>query len=392
VAIKKPAGGQGAIFRLPHGRPSLFLLLGSLVLFLNPMHCSAGSLKRFDNLFDNGGFIVRGESANLQYRVKDLFIPASTLKIITSLAALEILGEGYRFETRFFFDQEKKLYIKGFGDPSLTSEVVRDIAEKLIDRGIDRISTIILDDNSYTLDSPADGAGRSANPYDAPNGALAVNFNSVPVYVDSDGAIRSGEPQTPDIPLMMEIGRNLPRGHHRLNINILPQKKQLSSSLRYTGELFIALFHLAGIEVQNSFQQGSSPAALMPIYSHRSEKTVKEIIQGCMKYSNNYSANQLFLACGAVKYGYPATWDKARRLLRNYAERRLGLSPEEFLLTEGSGLSRKNRISPAGLLKAMELFQPYMHLLNRKGDIYLKSGTLAHVFNYLCSNAQPGGE
>ena len=106
------------------------------------------------------------------------------------------------------------------------------------------------------------------------------------------------------------------------------------------------------------------------------------MVRACMKYSNNYIANQLFLACGAVSYGYPASWEKSRRLFRSYGRDRLGLSAKEFHMEEGSGLSRKNKISPAGMLTAVELFQPYMELLNHEGDIYLKSGSLSNVFSY----------
>ncbi len=357
-------------------------LLNAFILFLALAPCYAQPAETFDHLIDNGGFIVKDGSAHLQYRERETFIPASTLKIVTCLAALEILGKDYRFETHFFLDDRKNLYIKGFGDPFLTSEALSNIAEKLYSQGIRQLSSIILDDTSYALNSLADGAGHSPNPFDAPNGALAVNFNSVPVSVAPDGTITSGEPQTPNILLINEIGNNLPPGLHRININILPKEKSLTPPLRYAGELITKLFHTAGIVIHKKFQAGPTPSSLRTVYIHKSEKKVLDMVRACMKYSNNYIANQLFLACGAVSYGYPASWDKSRRLFRSYAKKNLGLSVEEFHLTEGSGLSRKNRISPAGLLTAVELFQPYMHLLNHKGDIYLKSGSLSNVYSY----------
>ncbi len=357
-------------------------LLSTLILLLNLTPCYAQPSETFDHLIDNGGFIVKDGSGHLQYRERETFIPASTLKIVTCLAALEILGEDYRFETHFFLDDKKNLYIKGFGDPFLTSEVLSDIAEKLYSQGIRQLSSIILDDTSYTLDSLADGAAHSPNPFDAPNGALAVNFNSVPVSITPDGTITSGELQTPNIPVIYDIGNNLPPGLHRININILPKEKSLTPSLRYAGELITELFHTAGIVIHKKFQAGPTPSSLRIVYIHKSEKKVRDMVRACMKYSNNYLANQLFLACGAVSYGYPASWEKSRRLFRSYAKERLGLSSREFHLTEGSGLSRKNRITPAGLLTAVELFQPYMHLLNHEGDIYIKSGSLRDVFSY----------
>ncbi len=359
-----------------------FLLLASLIWFLNLSPSFAQAEEKFDDLIDNGGFILKNDSKILQHRAEEPFIPASTLKILTCLVALEILGEEYRFETHFFLDDQKNLYIKGYGDPFLTSEALQTIAEKLYKLGVNQLLSIRLDETSYTVDSLTDGAGRSANPFDAPNGALAVNFNSVPVFISADGTITSGEAQTPEIPIMYEIGKSLPPGAHRINVNTLPKKKSLSPSLRYTGELIMTLFTRAGITIQNGFYADRTPAHLRTVYIHRSEKSLREIVRACLRYSNNYIANQLFLACGAVSYGFPASWDKSRRLFKIYAKEKLQLSANEFYMVEGSGLSRKNKISPAGLLRAVEHFHPYAELLNSKRKHLLKSGTLNDVFCY----------
>jgi len=364
-----------------HFTISCFLLF-CLLLFLNPSSSCAQVSQNYSHLINNGSFIVKNDPASFRYREKDTFIPASTLKILTCLVALEVLGKDHRFETHFFQDDQKNIYIKGYGDPFLTSEAIRSIAEKLFDRGIKQVSSIFLDDSAYALDSLAAGTANSANPFDAPNGALAVNFNSVPVVVSPDGAITSGEPQTPTIPIIYEIGKGLPSGTHRININVLPEMNNLPASLRYTGQLITKIFSEAGISVHDGFQAGITPAGIPAIYIHRSEKKITDVIKGCMQYSNNYIANQLFLACGAVSYGYPATWNKSRKLFAKYAQMKLGISPEKFRMVEGSGLSRENRISSLGLLKAVELFQPYINLLNHRDNFFLKSGTLRNVFCY----------
>jgi D-alanyl-D-alanine carboxypeptidase/D-alanyl-D-alanine-endopeptidase (penicillin-binding protein 4) len=368
-------------FMVP-GKKGTLLLFCSLIWFLSFSTSSAQIDTNLDHLLDNGGFIIKDGSENLQHRARETFIPASTIKILTSLAALEILGEDYRFETHFFLDDQRNLYIKGYGDPFLTSQVLQAIAEKLYSHGVKHLLSIRLDESSYTLDSLADGAGQSTNPFDAPNGALAVNFNSVPIFVSADGSITSGEVETPEIPIMHEIGRSLAPGAHRVNINTLPIKGPLSPSLRYTGELITAFCNRAGIIIKNGFQADRTPEQLRAVYIHSSEKSVREIVRSCLKYSNNYIANQLFLACGAVSYGFPANWNKSRRLFKVYVKERLHLSTKEFYLVEGSGLSRKNFISPAGLLKAVQHFRPYAELLNFKGNSYVKSGTLSDVFCY----------
>jgi len=360
--------------------PALFF--GAIICLLSFSTPVAGTENQFDHLIDNGGFIVKGGKVNLQYRAEEPFIPASTIKILTCLAALETLGEDYRFETHFFLDEQQNLYIKGFGDPFLTSEVIKDIAKKLYKMGVKQLLSIRLDETSYAVNSLADGAGHSKNPFDAPNSALAVNFNSVPVFVSDGGVITSGEAQTPDIPIMYEIASGLSAGTHRINVGSLLKKEGISSSLRYTGELISALFSQSGITIENGFYADRTPNQLRTIYIHSSEKTVRDIVRSCLKYSSNYIANQLYLACGTVSYGFPASWEKSRRLLKTYTTEKFDLPESKFNMVEGSGLSRKNLISPAGLVEIVEHFKPYGGLLNLKGENLLKSGTLSDVFCY----------
>ncbi len=75
-------------------------------------------------------------------------IPASTLKIFTSLVALHYLGPDYRFGTEFYLDTDHNLTIKGYGDPLLVSEVVGEIARTLSTR-MSRINDIVLDDSYF---------------------------------------------------------------------------------------------------------------------------------------------------------------------------------------------------------------------------------------------------
>jgi D-alanyl-D-alanine carboxypeptidase/D-alanyl-D-alanine-endopeptidase (penicillin-binding protein 4) len=331
---------------------------------------------------NNGGYIVHDETSLLKFREQDLFIPASTLKILTCLVALEKLGKEYRFETHFFLDKQNNLYVKGYGDPFLTSEAISEIGKKLAERGVQQLGSLFLDESSFALNGETAGDENSDNPYDAPNGALAVNFNALPVQVAGDTTITSGEPQTPLIALMTEAGANLSPGMHRINVDTFSQPGQLSPALRYTGELFIVQFKQAGISVQKGYSKKIVPKDLQSIYVHHSMKSLEEIIRACLKSSNNYIANQLFLACGVKDHGLPATWDKSRRTFSFFTENILQLSPNQITIKEGSGLSRQNRVSPVALLAILDLFKPYSALLNKKSNVLLKSGTMKDVYCY----------
>ena len=133
---------------------------------------------------------------------KNPLIPASTLKVFTSLVALNYLGADYRFVTEFYLDSAHNLTIKGYGDPLLISEIVADIAHSLSSR-LNRINDIILDDSYFSQPLVIPGVSSSSEPYDAPNGALCVNFNTV-TFKKINNQYVSAEPQSPLLPIVME--------------------------------------------------------------------------------------------------------------------------------------------------------------------------------------------
>ncbi|TKB28167.1 peptidase S13 [Desulfopila sp. IMCC35006] len=353
-------------------------LLG-LMLLLEPFR--AGATSEIERIIDNGGYIVHGGTTFLKFKEQNLFIPASTLKILTCLVGLKNLGREYRFETHFFLDKKNNLYIKGYGDPLLTSEVVREIGHTLAGMGIRSLAAVYLDTSSFALKGETAAEENSDNPYDAPNGALVVNFNALPIKIARDQTITSGEPQTPVIPLMAQAAKQLAPGMHRINVNTLLSEGQRTPALRYTGELFVVLLREAGITVPG-YNIKPVPPNLQPIYIHRGEKSLEEIIRVCLKNSNNFIANQIFLACGVKTYGLPATWEKSRQVFAAFTQKTLQLGPDKIIVKEGSGLSRQNRMSPAALLAILDLFKPYSTLLKRQNDILLKSGTMKDIYCY----------
>ncbi|MDK9709329.1 MAG: D-alanyl-D-alanine carboxypeptidase [Desulforhopalus sp.] len=335
-----------------------------------------------DHLISNGGYMIEDSSGRHRYRADDLFVPASTMKVLTSLIALELLSPEYRFETHFFLDSQANLYIKGYGDPLLTSANILEIGKKLAGMGITKLRSLCLDDSVFSLNGETASDENSANSYDAPNGALAVNFNAVPILVGKNGKVSSAEPETPLLPLMKQIGSGLAPGSYRLNINMLPPEADKSPTLRYAGELLTAQLQKAGITIQHPFKKENTPGSLKPVFIHQSPAPLEEIVRECLKYSNNFIANQLFLTCGLQAYGFPATWDKGRQTFGNYAMTSLGLPKEVLIVMDGAGLSRQNRVSPAALIQILGRFKPFATLLKQYESIPLKSGTLTGVYCY----------
>ena len=334
------------------------------------------------HLIDNGAYAVeKTDRLLIAHNPNGMYIPASIVKIATALTALGILGPDYRFETHFYMDSASNIYIKGFGDPFLVSEELELIIDNLKKRGVHAINNIYLDHAAYQLTLPADGLGFSDNPYDALNSALAVNFNTVRIQVSENGLVLSAEEQTPTLPLMQQLGKNMNPGNHRINISTDENNGQTVIS-RYVGELFRAIQEKKEMPGKGKIAEKTVPGDLAPVYMHRSGKSLLEIIEPLMLYSNNFIANQLFLACGAKQYGYPATWEKGRRGLAEFMREKLDLSEKVIKMVEGSGLSRRNRVSPGAMLSILRAFKPYGHLLPLEDGKRIKSGTLQGVYSY----------
>ncbi len=379
---KKSLGGWRHLLR----QTSVPGVIGLFLFFtLLPHPSQAGELATLQKYIQNGGYALSKDgkvvvSKNLQKN----FIPASTIKLITCLAALELLGPDYRFTTRLFLDKEGNLYISGSGDPFLVSEKVTAIARKVAEQGITEIRNIILDDSSFALENPTDGSGNSPNPYDAQPSALGVNFNTLPLHVVHKAKVRSFEAQTPYLPLMGKIGETLQSGRHRVNTNAFPDQGTLSNTLNYCGQLFQVTLEQHGIRMRGRIRQGEVPEESSLILHYVAQETVADLVRSCLRSSSNFMANQLYLAIGMSQYGIPATWEKSQRAVNDFIHNHLRLQADQVTMVEGSGLSRKNRISPEGLIQVLEKFKPHAPLLPTKYGVLLKSGTLndADVYCY----------
>ncbi|MBI5556824.1 MAG: D-alanyl-D-alanine carboxypeptidase [Deltaproteobacteria bacterium] len=361
--------------------PCLFFFLALFVLM--PAACCGASpekqrlLQRLDTLIEHGGYILAGNDAIIAAANENTpFIPASTLKIVTSLGSLHILGQDFRFQTSFYTSAENDLYIKGYGDPFLTSEEILIILQTLAKQGLTTINNIFLDNGAFQLEHSTNGRGDSLNPYDAESSGLAANFNTINFSKHPDGSISSAEPQTPTLPIMLRLGKNLPAGTHRINLT-----NNQGDILTHTGELFRALQQRAAIPGEGIIAGKVVPEKARLLLSHASSQPLDQVIAGLLRYSNNFIANQLFLTCGAKESGYPATWEKSRNVFRKFLASQ-GLTEQQIVMVEGSGLSRSNLVTPAALLKILKAFHPYAHLLHTDQGRLIKSGTLTGVYCY----------
>jgi D-alanyl-D-alanine carboxypeptidase/D-alanyl-D-alanine-endopeptidase (penicillin-binding protein 4) len=325
-------------------------------------------------LVKNGSIRVERSDGTplLNYNDEALYVPASILKVATSFCAIEELGANFRFETLFSTDTSNTLYITGSGDPSLISETLEAIAIALAKK-LPRIDRIVIDTSLFADNLLIDGSESSLNPYDAKNAAFVGNYSSAALSHTKRGEILSAEPQTPLTPIARQAGQRLPRGRtDRVNLS-----SDWRTGVRYGGELLAAFLRQHGVKGALDISLGLAPKNLKIIHKHSSPLTLKEISREMLKYSTNFTANQLFLVLGAQAFGAPATVEKGQKVMNKCLAERIGW--RGFHIEEGSGLSRKNKVSTSQMTELLKAFERYSSLLPEKDGFLAKTGSLRGV-------------
>lgn len=325
-------------------------------------------------LVQRGTVLAVDEKGNVLYSLNadTPLVPASTLKVPTALAALKILGPDFRFPTEFYTDAAHNLYIKGYGDPFLISEEFPRIVSQLKAKGLKQVGEVLLDPSYFDPGIEIDGLVGSLNPYDAYNGALLANFNTINIVKGRDGTVQSAEPQTPMTDISRTLASKAPIGKSRINVATHRKEAPL-----YVGYLLKEFLIQDGVPVSGGVREGRVPAGAKPLLTYHNSKNLSEVLQAGLKYSQNLIMNQIFLTMGVAKQGAPATLAKAQQTYRNFLHQDLGL--KKIQVVEGSGISRNNQVTALEMDKILVQFFPYRNLLPVKHGMSVKTGTLTGV-------------
>jgi len=315
------------------------------------------------------------------------FNPASNVKLITSAAALRLLGPGFRFATEVFGQLDRRgqvvergLYLQGCGDPSLTTAHLARLARALRARGVVAVRGPLYVDASYysgRADPPGFRRFRSSHPFRAGVGALSLNQNVVRVAI-TPGSKR-GEPAhvtvAPASAYFTVKSRARTSGWRtrlrvsthqqpnatqvkvsgRINIGSGPRVywRRVFSPALYAGHTFLALLRRAGVRLATPRVALRRVPAGTPRLATSLSDELAEIVHMGTKVSSNVVAEHLLLAIGAARFDAPATFDKGLRALSGYLKR-FGVKPGRVRLENGSGLSRRSRIRPEDLMRVLE--------------------------------------
>jgi serine-type D-Ala-D-Ala carboxypeptidase/endopeptidase (penicillin-binding protein 4) len=311
--------------------------------------------------------------------------PASTMKLLTTYAALDLLGPAYSWPTEVYatgpLAQEVlsgDLIVKGYGDPRLTLENFWLLLRDVRSRGVREIrGDLVLDRGHFAVSGSNTSAfdGEPTRPYNTGPDALLVNFKAVRLTFIPDPASRSVritvEPPLSEITVLNQLKLdNAPCGDWATRLKLDPQAGNERTRLAFSGSfsavcgertrhysvlghpqyvasLFRELWRELGGTFAGAVREGEAGESAQ-LLARAQSPALAEIVRDINKFSNNVMARQLFLTLGAVGDGPPGTTEKASRVIGQWLAQK-GLAVPELVIENGSGLSRFERISAQGL-------------------------------------------
>jgi serine-type D-Ala-D-Ala carboxypeptidase/endopeptidase (penicillin-binding protein 4) len=316
-------------------------------------------------------------------------VPASNMKVLTGVAVLAALGPAHRFTTEVLAPAPPDadgavtaLYVRGGGDPALTSEQWWRLAADLRLRGLVRVAgDLVVDDGLFDAEwwHPSWGSV-SARAYHAPVGALMANYGAFRIQVapgapDAPAVVRL-DPPVASLRLVSRVTTTA-RGAPNLTVERVPAGaverivvtgsvpadgepvelwRSVADPTRYAAEVLRMQLAAHGIEVAGGLRREPVPPEAVSLLAFQG-LPLAEISRLFLKHSNNAVAEALLKylglgAAGAAPGRRGAGWalgvQEQRRVLTS-----LGIDLDGTRLVDGSGLSRENRVSAKVLVDAL---------------------------------------
>ncbi len=334
-----------------------------------------------------GVSVIDLESGEVLYRRGDTTAlnPASNVKLVTTAAALGILGPEHRYATSVMREDgalvgdtvRGDVWLVGSGDPDLVTADLYELATTLRAQGIKRITgSIVVDASAFDADGLPPGFDQKDElaSYRAPSGAVAVNFNTFVVQLrpaETEGAPPLASFDPPVAGLTLDNRATTVSGHRRsvwasvepgdpLEVTVQGQlgidasgasmRYPITDPSRHAGNVFAHVLKSVGIKVgKKPIKLGKAPADARELAVHHSD-ALSVLIRAVNKYSNNFMAEQILKTLAPA--GTPATYEAALARVRSHVAG-LGVPKKGMRYGNGSGLYDNNRISAGQLTKLL---------------------------------------
>ncbi|MBU3055291.1 D-alanyl-D-alanine carboxypeptidase/D-alanyl-D-alanine endopeptidase [Pseudomonas indica] len=307
--------------------------------------------------------------------------PASTMKLVTTYAALELLGPTYQWQTEFYADGPLQngvlngnLYLKGGGDPKLNMEKLWLMMRDLRANGVQKVTGDLVLDRSHFVQPQLpvfdDDGGDENKPFLVTPDSLLVNLKALRFIARSEGGkvniaveppiatvkidnrvkataaakcpswpdVRYNPVQEFDGVTVIATGK-LPAGcSAQTYLSLLDHPAYAAGAVR-------AIWQELGGSILGKDRVSNVPKSAR-LLSRAYSPDLVEIIRDINKYSNNTMARQLFLSLGAQfrTSADPDDAKAAQRVIRQWLARK-GITAPHLVMENGSGLSRDERVS-----------------------------------------------
>ena len=336
------------------------------------------------------------------------FIPASNVKLLTTAAALRQLGAFYRIRTSIY-GNEQVLRVVGRGDPSLTDEQLKDLAQQLKRRGIRQIKQLILEDSYFQgqVLNPEWEFGDMYTYYGTNVNSLILNQNAIaltlsPQEIGQPLKAVWGEPlaalqwelenQSITVASGMQsdaevngiLGQPVLQIRGQLAVDSKPVTQFLA--IRDPGKYFLQHFRTAlaaeGIAVAKASVVSKAGNGNEPEVAFVESPNLSKLIADTNQQSNNLYAEVLLRSLGVSRNSNSANSAELGLTVVKDTLTQLGVDASGYMLADGSGLSRHNLVSPEALVQTLKAMSklPEANIFRASLPVAGVSGTLSNRF------------
>ena len=312
--------------------------------------------------------------------------PASVMKLLTTYAALELLGPAYAWKTEAWATGplrdgvlEGDLVLKGHGDPKLGFEQFWLLLRQLRARGLREVrGDLVLDRSHFAANGhdPARFDGEPLRPYNVGPDALLLNYKAIRLNFLPDAATKTLAVSAEPAPVQLDVvnllklaegscgsvwyeGIRMDLAHTDAAARLIltgsypaacGEKSRHVAVLghpQFVAGVFRQLWGELGGALQGGWREGTPPAGAR-LLARAESPPLAEVVREINKYSNNVMARQLYLTLGAETAKRPARAEDGEAAIRNWLAQKQLRMPE-LAIENGAGLSRSDRISAESL-------------------------------------------
>ncbi|MDD9945125.1 MAG: D-alanyl-D-alanine carboxypeptidase/D-alanyl-D-alanine-endopeptidase [Myxococcales bacterium] len=315
----------------------------------------------------------------LAHRAQLPLNPASNMKLLTAAAALLELGPSYRMRTGLYGRQEGDavvggLYLRGFGDPTLTGGELVALGQQLVRRGIRRVDEVLVDGTFFDkqkLPPAFEQQPDEVSPFRAAVGAMSVNRNAfelrlvpgrapgepagvlldAPAYFELDNQVTTSATGAPKIIAIqgdadqkqtLKLRGSIPRG-----IAGITYRRRVESPAYYTGHIMVEALKALRVQVPRRVGMGPTPRRTALLAEHRSAP-LSQVLASLGKNSDNFVAEMVLKLLAAERAGAPGSSPAGVRVALN-ALRKLDVPASKIKMVNGSGLFHGNQVAASHL-------------------------------------------